>query len=226
MLQNAIRKFLLRKPSKCEPEVPIVQDYQEFDPMRDINKTWEFIQQTKKKDSYDFEIVTRKHHSENFEVRYPRYRRKRVLSCPDSTDLRNLSKTIEFAILDLKKICEEGEQFLCDDESLSSSKCDDTDTEVEVFEEDVKKEIYYNKNRMSTAVLEDFSLTQAEAMERLANSFEADLHRAVEVALTLPEDKLKIRIIKALLYRMGVLRKEVTANCHLAIISTVMEDYG
>ena len=105
-----------------------------------------------------------------------------------------------------------GEQFLCDDESLSSSKCDDTDTEVEVFEDDVKKEIYYNKNRMSTAVLEDFrslksyywfifvaytcSLTQAEAMERLANSFEADLHRAVEVALTLPEDTVKIRIIK------------------------------
>jgi len=63
-------------------------------------------------------------------------------------------------------------------------------------------------------------------MERLANSFEADLHRAVEVALTLPEDKVKIQIIKDLVCRMGVLRKEVTANCHLAIISTVMEDYG
>ena len=111
MLQTAIRKFLLRKPSKSEPEAAIVPEYQEFDPIRDVNKTWEFIQQTKKKDSYDFEIVSRKHSSENFEVRYPRYRRKRVLSCPDSTDLRNLSKTIEFAILDLKKISEEGCRF-------------------------------------------------------------------------------------------------------------------
>ena len=108
MLQNAIRKFLLRKPSKCEPEETIVKEYQEFDPIRDVNKTWEFIQQTKKKDSYDFEIVSRKHNSENFEIRYPRYRRKRVLSCPDSTDLRNLSKNVEFAILDLQKISEEG----------------------------------------------------------------------------------------------------------------------
>ena len=49
-----------------------------------------------------------------------------------------------------------GEQFLCDDNSLSSSKCDDTSSDTEVFEEVVKKEIFYNKNRMSTAVLEDF----------------------------------------------------------------------
>ena len=108
MLQNAIRKFLLQKPSKCEPEASIVQEYQEFDPIRDVNKTWEFIQQTKKKVIYDFEIVSRKQSSENFEMRYPRYRRKRVLSCPDSTDLRNLSKNVEFAILDLQKISEEG----------------------------------------------------------------------------------------------------------------------
>ena len=60
MLQNAIQKFLLRKPSKCEPEASIIQEYQEFDQIRDINKRWEFIQQTKKKDSYDFEIVSRK----------------------------------------------------------------------------------------------------------------------------------------------------------------------
>ena len=109
MLQTAIRKFLLRKPSKHEPEESLVHQYQEFDPIRDINKTWEFMQQTKRKDSFDFEIVSRKHKSENFDARFPRYRRKRVLSCPDSTDLRNLSKTIEFAILDLKKICEEGD---------------------------------------------------------------------------------------------------------------------
>ena len=88
--------------------MPNVQEYQEFVRIRDVNKTLEFIQQTKKKDSYNFEIVSRKHKSQNFEIRYPRYKRKRVLSCPDSTDLRNLSKTIEFAILDLKKICEEG----------------------------------------------------------------------------------------------------------------------
>eukprot|EP00092_Neocalanus_flemingeri_P033694 GFUD01036627.1.p1 GENE.GFUD01036627.1~~GFUD01036627.1.p1 ORF type:complete len:225 (+),score=71.12 GFUD01036627.1:215-889(+) len=224
MLQNAIRKFLMRKFSKSEPEVTIVKDYQEFDP--EINKTWEFIQQTKRKDCYDFEIVSRKHKSENFEVRYPRYRRKRVLSCPDSTDLRNLSKTLEFAILDLKKICEEGEQFLCDDDSNSSSKCDDSGSEGEVFEENVKKEVFYNKNRMSTVLLEDFSVTQTESMGRIAKSFESDLEKAVQIVLELPDNDQKMELLQDLIYRIEVLKKEATANCHLAIISTVMDDYG
>ena len=104
MLQEAIRKYLLRKPETHEAEI----QNNDFDPIRDVDNSWKFIQQTKRKDCHDLEIVTRKHKSENFEVRYPRYRRKRVLSCPDSTDLRNLSKSIEFAILDLKEICEEG----------------------------------------------------------------------------------------------------------------------
>jgi len=214
----------LRKSSKCEPEVTAVQEYPEFHSIKEMNKTWEFIQQTKKKDCYDFEIVTRKHR--NFEVRYPRYKRKRVLSCPDSTDLRNLSKNIEFAILDLKQICEEGEQFLCDDDSLSSSKCDDSGSEGEDFENIVNKEIFYNKNRMSTAVLEDFSVSQAEAMARLATSFESDLRKSVEIVLDIPDDKGKVELIQDLLDKLDILRKEVTTNCHLAIISTVMEDYA
>jgi len=226
MLQSAIRKFLLRKPSKCEPEEPLVQQYQEFDPVRDINKTWEFMQQTKRKDSFDFEIVSRKHKSENFEVRYPRYRRKRVLSCPDSTDLRNLSKTIEFAILDLKKICEEGEQFLWEEDSNSSSKCDENSSDTEVFEEEVKKEIFYDKKRMSNAVLDDFSLTEAESMERLANNFNTDLNTAIQIALSVADVNTKICLLKDLQNRLAALRKEVTANCHLAIIATVMDDYG
>lgn len=217
---------MLRKPSKHEPEESLVHQYQEFDPIRDINKTWEFMQQTKRKDSFDFEIVSRKHKSENFDARFPRYRRKRVLSCPDSTDLRNLSKTIEFAILDLKKICEEGEQFLWEEDSGSSSKCDENSSDTEVFEEDVKKEIFYDKKRMSTALLDDFSLSETEALERLANGFKADLSEAIHIALSIDDDETKINLLKDLQDSVSSLRKEVTTNCHLAIIATVMEDYG
>ena len=61
--------------------------------------------------------------------------------------------------------------FLCDDDSSSSSKCDETSSNTEVFEEIVKKEICYNKNRMSTAVLEDFrSVEVCLFVSRIINS--------------------------------------------------------
>ena len=41
------------------------------------------------------------------------------------------------------------------------------------------------------------SLTQAQAMERLANSFEADIQKAVRIAVKLPEEvEVKMELIK------------------------------
>jgi len=94
-----------------------------------------------------------------------------------------------------------------------------------VLEEDVKKEIFYDKKRMSTAILDDFSLKEAETLERLANSFKADLSEAIHIALSVEDDEYKTNLLKDLQGSVAALRKEVTTNCHLAIISTVMEDY-
>ena len=63
--------------------------------------------------------------------------RKRIVSCPDATDLQLMYKTMDIALVDLKRICEEGEQVLQDDEeSVFNSDTEDiflieTDKEVE-----------------------------------------------------------------------------------------------
>ena len=50
-----------------------------------------------------------------------------------------------------------GEQFLCEDDSLESSKCEDeNNSETEELEENVRKDIYYDKKRTSTVFLESF----------------------------------------------------------------------
>ena len=40
------------------------------------------------------------------------------------------------------------------------------------------------------------SLTQAQAIERLAISFEADVQKAVGIAFKLPDDEVKMELIK------------------------------
>ena len=79
-----------------------------------------------------------------------------------------------------------------------------------MLEEDVKKEIFYDKKRMSTAILDDFrlekhtniiltitfSLREAEALERLANSFKADLSEAIHIALSVDDDESKANLLK------------------------------
>ena len=103
-----------------------------------------------------------------------------------------------------------GEQFLWEEDSGSSSKCDENCSDTEVFEEDVKKEIFYDKKRMSTALLDDFrlenhtnflltftfSLSETEALERLANGFKADLSEAIHIALSIDDDETKINLLK------------------------------
>ena len=40
------------------------------------------------------------------------------------------------------------------------------------------------------------SLTQAQAMERLAKRFETDIQKAIGIAVKLPDDEVKMEIIK------------------------------
>ena len=103
-----------------------------------------------------------------------------------------------------------GEQFLWEEDSGSSSKCDENCSDTELFEEDIKKEIFYDKKRMSTALLDDFrlekhtnflltftfSLSETEALERLANGFKSDLSEAIHIALSIDDDETKINFLK------------------------------
>ena len=50
--------------------------------------------------------------------------RKRTVSCPDAADMQLMYKSVDITLLDLKRICEEGEIFLQEDSVLSSDKED------------------------------------------------------------------------------------------------------
>ena len=46
--------------------------------------------------------------NEKMEMKSKSFSRQRVVSCPESDDLRSLSKGFDSTMFDLKKICEEG----------------------------------------------------------------------------------------------------------------------
>merc|ERR1711915_479347 len=62
-------------------------------------------------------------------------RRKRIVSCPDAKDLREMHSSLDIDLIDLKKICEEGELFL-----KENDYCDSTSDVEEVFSLETDKE--------------------------------------------------------------------------------------
>ena len=48
----------------------------------------------------------------------------------------------------------------------------------------------------SASIILSSSLTQAQAMERIAKSFEEDIQKAIGIAVKLPDDEVKVHIIK------------------------------
>ena len=103
----------------------------------------------------DDEIILRKNKTESKSS--DSKKRKRIVSCPDATDLQLMYKTMDIALVDLKRICEEGEQFLQDDEeSVFSSDTED----IFLIETDKEDEGKPNENGSddvngSTTTLED-----------------------------------------------------------------------
>ena len=98
MLQNVLRKLLSNKLPKSSMDI-------KTKPEVSLNKwkSHEMIHQT----SDDDDMILRKHNRTNKEKSHKNHR-KRIVSCPDATDLQLMYNTVDIALLDLKRICEEG----------------------------------------------------------------------------------------------------------------------
>ena len=116
MLQNILRKLLSNKQSRSVVDINLHPDIS-------LKKwrSYQMIHRTKDDD----EIILRKNKTESKSASDSNHR-KRIVSCPDATDLQLMYKTMDIALVDLKRICEEGEQVLQDDEeSVFSSDTED-----------------------------------------------------------------------------------------------------
>ena len=78
MLQTAIRNFMMKKITKSEANLSSLDDTEEEDKLAEE------------------------------EVANSEVSRQRIVSCPESDQIRNISKGFYSTIIDLKKICEEG----------------------------------------------------------------------------------------------------------------------
>jgi hypothetical protein len=100
MLQTAIRKFRMKKLTKSEANLTkIPESVDAGEPQKPALRV---------KDCNDLENLGRNDQNEDVDVRSQNYSRQRIVSCPESDDLRCLSKGFDSTIFDLKWICEEG----------------------------------------------------------------------------------------------------------------------
>ena len=147
MLHNMLRKLLSNKQSKSVVNINLHPDV--------FLKKWRSYQMIHRTHDDD-EIILRKNKTESKSASDSKHR-KRIVSCPDATHLQLMYKTMDIALVDLKRICEEGEQFLQDDEeSVFSSDTEDIFL-IETDKEDVEKTNENGSNDVqgSTTTLED-----------------------------------------------------------------------
>ena len=90
MLQNVLRKLLSNKHCNSSADIKRSPDVS--------LKRWQSHEMIHKT-SYD--IILRQQKCKN-------KAEKRVISCPDATDLKLMYRTMDIALVDLKRICEEG----------------------------------------------------------------------------------------------------------------------
>ena len=141
-----LRKLLSNKQSKSVVNINLNPDI--------TLKKWRSYQMIHRTHDDD-EIILRKNKTESKSS--DSNHRKRIVSCPDATDLQLMYKTMDIALVDLKRICEEGEQFLQDDEeSVFSSDTEDIFL-IETDKEDEGKpnEKESDDEHGSTTTLED-----------------------------------------------------------------------
>ena len=103
MLEAVIKKFLFSKRTQSSYHSVVSNDDDEG---KCRSNSWEFVNRIKKENVYECDVLSKKDSMEKTSI--STYRRKRVQSCPDSMDLRKLSKSLELAIIQLKEICREG----------------------------------------------------------------------------------------------------------------------
>ena len=139
MLQHVLKKLITNKQSKSS--VDIQQNAEAS------LKKWQSHEMINRS-CVDSEILLRTSKSTN-KYNFERTPRKRIVSCPDYTDLQLMYRSVDMALVDLRRICEEGqkdlfknplkhllgEQFLQEDQDLGIR----SDME-EFFEIDTDKE--------------------------------------------------------------------------------------
>lgn len=214
MLQNMMRKMLSSKKPKSGLEINVNPDMS--------LARWQSYQKIPQINEEDEEIILR---NGRVQALPDSRQRKRIVSCPDAADLQLLYNTVDIALIDLKRICEEGEMFLQEDEhSVFSSDGEELILgEVEKEGEEVKRENLLIADICgSTTTLEDLSCRASHVVESISATFEADLVRAVEVVVGLPDGDQKMDLLHSLQYQLKILRDEVTATCHEVIFSLVM----
>ena len=151
MSEAVVKKFLFSKRTQSSYHSVVSNDDDEG---KCRSNSWEFVNRIKKENVYECDVLSKKDSVEKTSI--STYRRKRVQSCPDSMDLRKLSKSLELAIIQLKEICREGKvNYTIHDikETESTSSCNES-TCSECFEEETnhRNKVFYNRNRMSTVV--------------------------------------------------------------------------
>ena len=141
-MQNVLKKFMMKKFAKSEANLSCIDSEPNYQSRKD-----EFDKPSLTvKDCDDIEGLKMKLKGDNLEMRYQQFSRQRIVSCPETEDLKNLSKGFDSTIFDLKRICEEGmhikqlyflsfkalgEQFLRNDiSSISNSQLDETFTDI------------------------------------------------------------------------------------------------
>ena len=132
MLQNLLRKVLSSKQPKSSVEINVNPDTS--------LKKWQSYQRLHQ--TCDDDEILLRHEKRKIQSENGTNHRKRIVSCPDARDLQLLCNTMDIALVDLKRICEKGEDFLQDEEySLLSSEIEDnssveTDKEEEIGGDD------------------------------------------------------------------------------------------
>jgi len=151
--------------------------------------------------------------------------RLRIVSCPDESYLHQLCTDgdIDFKMVDLRKICQEGEEF------LEPKSCDyqaNSDDEVFRFDKDHDEETKTIKlvaiESLDTLVDNSSSSVELETVDRLGTLFETEISKAVNLVLSLPDGDHKIDMIHCLQYQLRKLKKQVTENCHAVIFSMIV----
>jgi len=151
--------------------------------------------------------------------------RLRIVSCPDESYLHQLCTDgdIDLKMVDLRKICREGEEF------LEPKSCDyqaNSDDEVFRFDKDHDEESKRIKlvpiESLDTLVDNSSSNVELETVDRLGTLFETEILKAVNLVLSLPDGDHRIDMIHSLQYQLRKLKKQVTENCHAVIFSMIV----
>ena len=100
MLQTAIRKFRMKKFTKSEANLTKLTEPEEAEKSEKSVRGGE--------DWEDVGVLRREAKNAASNERSHNFSRPRVVSCPESDDLRKISRGFDSTIFDLKRICEEG----------------------------------------------------------------------------------------------------------------------